>query len=301
VGDRVKVVFLSQLKFLRTLACKVTSGFLLVVLASCGGGSSNDSGGTTATQLQGYYQATALIGGLNKEFMALIVPSTGVNAKWYGWHFISEDVNGDGNEANLFTGTLSLGSNGAAQSTNSGVLSFSSAVPWKEGTGSIGITKGSLSSYVANMNYTPAGSTQVQVAMNATAAANNVYQFNQTSTHASLTGTWNGAWSSAGNVITANLVFQNNGTLLSATTFVNCNVNSAAPNGLSLTPVSGANYFNATVTLPVTLCSWSTTNPKILTGVGFIHASGLPLTPNRLELMLIDDQGRGIISFRGVK
>jgi len=174
--------------------------------------------------------------------MSLVVPTTGVNAKWYGWHFIGEDVNGDGNEANLFTGTLSLGSNGAAQSTNSGVLSFSSAVPWKEGTGSIGITKGSLSSYVANMNYTPAGSTQVQVAINATAAANNVYQFNQTSTHASLTGSW-----------------------------------------------------------PVTLCSWSTTNPKILNGVGFIHASGLPLTPNRLELMLIDDQGRGIISFRGVK
>lgn len=282
---------------------------------ACGGSSSNDSStasnptssnssnnnSDSSTQLQGFYQATALIGGVNKEFMSLVVPTTGVNAKWYGWHFIHEDVNNVGDEANLFTGTLSLGSNGVAQSSNSGILSYSSAIPWKEGTGSIGITQGSLSSYVANMNYTPAGSTQVQVVMNATAAANNVYQFNQTSTHASLTGSWSGAWSSAGNVITANLVFQNNGTLQSATTFVNCDVNSTAPNGLSLTPVSGANYFNATVTLPVTQCSWSTTNPKILTGVGFIHASGIPLTPNRLELMLIDSNGRGIISFRGVK
>ena len=301
MGDCVKVSCLSPLKLLRTLAWKVAGSFLLVVLASCGGGSSNDSGGTTATQLQGYYKATALIGGLNKEFMSLVVPTTGVNAKWYGWHFIHEDVNNFGDEANLFTGTLSLGSNGAAQSTNSGILSFSSAVPWKEGTGSIGITQGSFSSYVANINYTPVGSTLVQVAMNATAAANNIYQYNQSSTHASLTGTWNGAWSSDGNVITANLVFQNNGTLQSATTFVNCNVNSAAPNGLSLTPVAGANYYTLTVTLPVSLCSWSTVNPKILTGIGFIHASGIPLTPDRLELMLIDANGRGIISYRGVK
>lgn len=291
---------------------------MLATLVACGGTSSNDSSTAASslssnsnsnsannnsdsnTQLQGFYQATALIGGVNKEFMSLVVPTTGVNAKWYGWHFIHEDTNGVGDEANLFTGTLSLGSNGVAQSTDSGILSFSSAVPWKEGTGSIGITQGSLSSYVANMNYTPAGGTQVQVVMNATAAANNVYQFNQTSTHASLTGSWNGAWSSAGNVITANLLFQNNGTLQSATTFVNCDVNSA-PNGLSLTTVAGANYFTVTVTLPVSACSWSTLTPKTLTGVGFIHASGIPLTPNRLELMLIDSNGRGIISFRGVK
>ena len=87
----------------------------------------------------------------------------------------------------------------------------------------------------------------------------------------------------------------------SATTFVSCNVNSAAPNGLTLTPVAGASYYNVTVTLPVSLCSWSTVNPKILTGVGFIHASGIPLTPDRLDLMLIDSNGRGIISYRGVK
>lgn len=292
---------MNQLKLLRILVHKLTGGFLLLALASCGGGSSDGSGGTTATQLQGYYQATALIGGINKEFMSLVVPTTGVNAKWYGWHFIHEDTNGVGDEANLFTGTLSLGSNGVAQSTDSGILSFSSPVPWKEGTGSIGITQGSLSSYVANMNYTPAGSTQVQVGINATAGANNIYQFNQSSTHASLTGTWNGAWSSAGNVITASLEFKNNGTLQNATTFVDCDVNSAAPNGLSLTPVAGANYFTVAVTLPVaTLCSWSTSSPKILTGIGFIHGTGISPS-NRLELMLIDSNGRGIISYRGVK
>jgi hypothetical protein len=299
VGGSLKVSFLSPLKLLRTQARKIAGSFALVVLASCGGGSSDGSGGTT-TQLKGYYQATALIGGISKEFMTLIVPSTGVNANWYGWHFIAEDINNVGDEANLFTGTLSLGSNGAAQSNNSGILSYSSAVPWKDGAGSIGITQGSLSGFVGNMNYTPTGSAQVQVAMNATVAANNIYQFSQTSSHASLTGTWTGAWSSAGNVITSNLVFLNNGTLQSATTFVSCDVNSA-PNGLSLTPVTGANYFTVTVTLPVSLCSWSTVTPKILTGIGFIHASGFPLTPDRLELMLIDSNGRGIISYRGVK
>ena len=300
MGGSLKVSFLNPLKLFRTVARKIAGSFLLVVLTSCGGGSSDDSSGTTATQLQGYYQATALIGGFTKEFMTLIVPGTGVNANWYGWHFIAEDSNNVGDEANLFTGTLSLGSNGAAQSNNSGILSYSSPVTWKEGTGSISITEGSLSKFVGNMNYTPTGSAQVQVAINATAAANTTYQYSQTASHASLTGTWNGAWSSAGNVITSSLVFLNNGTLQSATTFVSCDVNSA-PNGLSLTPVTGANYFTVTVTLPVSLCSWSTGTPKILTGIGFIHASGIALTPDRLELMLIDSNGRGIISYRGVK
>lgn len=301
MGGCVKVSFLNPLHFLRTLGRKVAGSFLLVVLASCGGGSSDDSGGTTATQLQGYYQATALIGGVSKEFMTLIVPSTGTNANWYGWHFIHEDVNNVGDEANLFTGTLSLGSNGVAQSNNSGIFSYSSAVPWKEGTGTMSITLGSLSRFVGNVYYTPTGSTQIQVAMNATAADNNIYQYSQSSVNASLTGTWNGTWSSSGDVVTASLVFGNNGILANTTTAWNCDMNSAAPNGLKLSPVSGANYFTVTVTLPVSLCSWSTVNPKTLTGIGFIHASGIPLTPDRLELMLIDSNGRGIISYRGVK
>jgi hypothetical protein len=285
------VVYLSQLKLLRTLACKVTGGFLLVVLASCGGGSSNDSGGTTATQLQGLYRASPL----TREFMSFVIPTTSGNATWYGWHFVQD------NSAHLFKGTIKLGSNGAAQSNSNEILSLSSDNPWTKGSGSVVISQGSLNSFQATLNFITLNNAAVTVLLNATSPANDAYQYNQSSDVLSLTGVngWTGFWSSAGATVAGTLKFNNDGTLNNLATFVNCNVNDVAPNGLKLTSVTGANYFTLSVTLPFAACSWTPNTSKTLTGIGFIHRLG---GTSVLELMLIDPvDGRGIISYRGVK
>lgn len=229
--------------------------------------------------------------------MSFVVPTSSGNATWYGWHFVQDNM------AHLFKGNVILGANGAAESNNNGILSFSSDNPWINGSGSVVISQGSLNSFQASLNYTPLGTAPVTVSLSATSPANNAYQYNQSSSVLSLTGIWTGVWSSAGNVIGGDLTFNNDGTLdiNAVANFVNCNVNATAPNGLKLVSVTGANYFTLSVTLPQSLCTWSTAGSKTLTGIGFIHASGIALTPNRLELMLIDSNGRGIISYRGVK
>jgi hypothetical protein len=290
---------------------------------ACGGSSSNDSStasnptssnssnnnSDSSTQLQGFYQATALIGGVNKEFISLVVPTTGVNAKWYGWHFIHEDINNVGDEANLFTGTLTLGVNGVAQSSNNSILSFTNPVAWKTGTGTISITQGSFTKYLATLIYTPDTRAQVQISITATAAANSEYVFTQPATYTSLKGTWTGAWSSKGDSVGATLVFNNvdeviggvtksPGMLISTATGWNCNVNSTTPLRLT-SDIDGRNFFTVAVTLPPSICHWSNQGvDTALTGVGFVHISG---TNSILDLMLLDSNGRGIISFRGVK
>ena len=306
VGDCVKVSCLSPLKLLRTLAWKVAGSFLLVVLASCGGGSSNDSGGTTATQLQGLYLSRSIIDGAARDFMGFVIPTSNGNAKWYGWHFFYEDNAGVvGEEANLFTGTLSLGVNGAAQSTNNGILSFTNPVAWKHGIGTIAITQGSLTKYLADLIYLPEARARVQISINATAASNVEYIFNQPATYTSLKGTWTGAWSGKDGRTGATLSFEDAvsngkpaGTLLNTVTNWDCNVNAAVPLKLSLDS-EVRNFFTVAVTLPASCTSSDLGINKPLSGIGIVHFSG---ANSILNLMLIDDTtGRGIISYRGVK
>ena len=282
---------MSPLKLLRTQARKIAGSFALVVLASCGGGSSDGSGGTTATQLQGYYQASPQ----TREFMSFVVPTSSGNATWYGWHFVQDNM------AHLFKGNIVLGANGAAESNNNGILSLSSANPWVNGSGSVVISQGGLNSFQATLNFTTDNNAAVTVLLSATSPTNVSYQYNQSSDVSSLAGVngWTGFWSSAGAIVAGTLKFNNDGTLNNPAIFVDCDVNDVAPKGLKLTSVTGANYFTMSVTLPRTACTWTLVTSKTLTGIGFIHILGASTV---LELMLIDPvDGRGIISYRGIK
>jgi hypothetical protein len=247
-----------------------------------------------------------MIDGAARDFMGLVIPTSSGNAKWYGWHFFYEDnVGVVGEEANLFTGTLSLGVNGAAQSTNNGILSFTNHEAWQPGTGTISITQGSFTKYLADLIYRPDTRPQVQISITATAAANAEYLFNQSASYTSLKGTWTGAWSGKDGRTGATLSFEDAvtngkpaGTLLNTVTNWDCNVNATAP--LKLSPDSdGRNFYTVAVTLPASCTSSDLGINKSLSGVGVIHFSG---ANSILNLMLIDETtGRGIISYRGSK
>ena len=276
MGDGVKVVYLNQLNFLRTLACKVTGGFLLVVLASCGGSSSNDSGGTTATQLQGFYQASVGVG--SKEFISLVLPSSGGSSPWYGWYFKGPTLNAD---PYLYSGNLILGVNGAAQTNGASIRIYESGTL---GSRSANFSQSSLNSFQATI--TNVG-TQTSEAMTATA---------QGILQTSLQGTWTGTWSSKGSILpNKDIVLDANGASTSMDAIGTCNNN----NTLRLT---GSSIYTASITINgATNCDWSALNApsKTLTGVGFVHLSTIA-GKNRLELMLLDTDGSGI-SFRGDK
>lgn len=269
--------FLNPLHFLRTLGRKVAGSFLLVFLASCGGGSSDDSGGTTATQLQGYYQASVGVG--NKEFISLVMPNSGGSSPWYGWYFKGPTLNSD---PYLISGNLVLGVNGAAQSDGASIHIYESGTL---GSRSANFSQASLSSFQATI--TNVG-TQTSESMTATA---------QSILQTSLLGTWIGTWSSKGSFYgLKNIVFDTNGTITSMDSIGDC-TNIA----LQLTPSVGANTYNASIVISAANnCAWAPLNApsKTLNGIAFIHASPAVGKTKRLELMLLDTDGSGI-SFRG--
>lgn len=267
---------MSPLKLLRTLARKVAGSFLLLVLASCGGGSSNDSGGTTATQLQGYYQASVGVG--SKEFISLVLPSSGGSSPWYGWYFKGPTLDAD---PYLYSGNLILGVNGAAQTNGASIRIYESGTL---GSRSANFSQSSLNSFQATI--TNAG-TQTSETMTATA---------QGILQTSLQGTWTGTWSSKGSILpNKNIVLNANGASTSMDAIGSCNNN----NTLQLT---GSSIYTASITINgATNCDWSALNApsKTLNGVGFVHLSPIA-GKNRLELILLDTDGSGI-SFRGDK
>jgi hypothetical protein len=276
VGGRVKVVYLSQPTFLRTLARKVAGFFLILVLASCGGNSSNDSGGTTATQLQGFYQASVGVG--SKEFISLVLPSSGGSSPWYGWYFKGPTLNAD---PYLYSGNLILGVNGAAQTNGASIRIYESGTL---GSRSANFSQSSLNSFQATIT-----NVGTQTSETMTATAQGILQ-------TSLEGTWTGTWSSKGSILPdKDIVLDANGASTSMEAIGTCNNN----NTLRLT---GSSIYTASITINgATNCDWSALNApsKTLTGVGFVHLSTIP-GKNRLELILLDADGSGI-SFRGDK
>ena len=277
VGGSLKVSFLSPLKLLRTQARKIAGSFALVVLASCGGGSSDGSGGTTATQLQGYYQASVGVG--NKEFISLVMPSSGGSSPWYGWYFKGPTLNSD---PYLYSGNLVLGVNGAAQSNGASIHVYESGTLASR---SANFSQSSLSSFQATI--TNVG-TQTSESMSATA---------QGILQTTLLGTWIGTWSSRGSFYgLKNIVFDTNGTITSMDSIGDC-TNIA----MQLTPSVGTNTYSASIAISAANnCVWAPLNApsKTLNGIAFIYASPVVGKTKRLELMLLDTDGSGI-SFRG--
>jgi hypothetical protein len=283
VGDGVKVVYLNQLNFLRTLACKVTGGFLLVVLASCGGNSSNDSGGTAATQLQGYYLAN--IGG--SDFITLVLPAVNGVAPWYGWYFRTGG-NLDHLDPYLYSGNLVLGVNGAAQSIGTN-LKVSASGTLKT------LDNSAIFSQASSTGFQAIATTNTQQTINFNATAQPVLQTTLNGT------TWQGYWSSRGDDLNTlkSISFSAPTTMDS---FASCKIN---PNELQLTPRAG-DLYDASIILRSDapgVCLWVPGGSASVTleGIGFIHTSPVA-GKKRLELMFFPTtsgtNGSGI-SFRG--
>ena len=273
VGGSLKVSFLSPLKLFRTLARKAAGSFLLVVLTSCGGGSSNDSSGTTATQLQGFYQGT--VGG--NEFISLVLPASGGIARWYGWYFAGADVN----NGFLYFGNIQLGVNGAAQSVASSVSYYKSG---NLSSQSVTFQQASLSGF----NATITDSLSPNYSLSATSQSTLQDSLENT--------TWTGNWSNGTDVTNVAVHdFHSAGTLTSTISFLPCD---NANNSLVLTTEPGTNYYKAELTIySSTGCTWAVAPipSQKLTGIGFIH---LVAGVKRFEIMLLDTNGKGV-SYRG--
>lgn len=236
------------------------------------------------TSLAGLYQARAGVSA--QEFISLVLPSSANpnNADWYGWYFRGPNPNTD---PYLFSGTLSLGNNGAAASADlradtSGTL----------GLGSASLSNASAAGFHASI---AAMAQQLAFEFDASAAPLVDYKFDRTAELADLTTRWSGNWSSAGSSYNASLGFiaQGANAVLSANSSLwDCDVSA-----LTLSPLTVGNAYSAKLVMPTrTGCSWTPSSaPQTLNGVAFVHRVG---TQNQLELMLLDNAGRGV-SFRG--
>lgn len=270
------MVYLSQPTFLRTIARKVAGNFLLLVLVSCGGGSSNDSVGTTATQLQGFYQGT--VGG--KEFISLVLPANAGVARWYGWYFNGADVN----NGFLYFGNLLLGVNGAAQSAGSTLSYYQSGIL---STQSVMIRQASLNGFNATITDSP-NPEYFLISTSQSTLQNSLENI--------APKTWSGKWSNKGSVTaTPTHDFYASGTLTSTVTFGSCN---NPNNSLVLALEPGTNYYKAELTIySSTGCNWAVAPilSQKLTGIGFVHmAAGI----KKFDLMVLNSDGSGI-SYRG--
>lgn len=276
----------------RSLLLWVTA--VLLLLSGCGGNGSAIGDGPSldnppntpainTTVLQGLYQANA--GASSQEFISLVLPSTGSTAQWYGWYFRGPSVNAD---PYLFSGELDLGLNGAAQSNAGGIKAYTSS---SLGTGSVTLSNASVAGFHASLS---SMASQTAIDFDASAASALNYQFETVALAADLAGRWSGPWSSAGSVYGAStLTFANTGALVSNASGFPCDVSR-----LSLVPRATGNAFTASLLIPAaTTCSWAPlSTPKTLNGIAFIHT--LADSSRRLEVMLLDSDGRGM-SFRG--
>ncbi|MFZ2738137.1 MAG: hypothetical protein WBI20_11070 [Burkholderiaceae bacterium] len=272
--------------------CRVLSLAALLALAACGGNGGSSTGDNpppadnpdSTTTLQGFYQASA--GPSGQEFLSLILPFTSGSVQWWGWYFRGPDSNAD---PYLFSGVLDLRQDGTAQSNAAGIKAFTSGAL---GTGSVSVSNASLERFHASAT---AVASQTALDFDASAAPSSNYNVNRVALPADLEGRWSGTWSSDRSVYgSSTMTFSNTGALTSNATNFPCSVT-----GLSLPPHTSGNAFSASLVVPVnTLCSWTPlSTPKTLNGIAFIHTLANSST-RRLELMLLDSDGRGI-SFRG--
>jgi len=271
--------------------CRILAIVPWLALSACGGGGGGGSDVTStsknspdsATALNGFYQARTV--GSSHEFISLLLPSSSSSVQWYGWYFKSQSVNAD---PTLLSGFLDLGVNGAAQSNPAGIRAFISG---SLASGSVSMSNASLAGFHANV---PAVSGQTALDFDAVSAPATEYPLATVASAAALAGRWSGPWSSAGSVYGAStLTFSNTGGLLTNATGFPCDVSQ-----LSLVSRSAGNAFSASLVIPAaTLCTWAPlSTPKTLNGIAFIHTPAG--SSRRLEVMLLDTDGRGI-SFRG--
>ena len=269
---------------------------LALLLAACGGqlGSPTSSSGTAPTapvipltDVTGLFSGGA--SGTGAEFLSLITPN-GNQVNWYGWYFLR----GDGLAPYLYSGSLVLGTAGAAQSAANALLVSEAGM---RRSASASLTQGSASGFRAEVTVNRTDAPSTPFTLTASALPASAYNAKAAASTSALTGSWTGVLSSGLSTYQSILQFDASGKLLRNSAQWECALDSVG-SALQLNPGNGANFFSASVTIPARSgCAWAPlSSAKSLTGAAVVQrlASG----EDQLDMILIDGTGDGI-SYRG--
>jgi hypothetical protein len=285
--------------FTSSLSASLLACLLAVGISACGGGGGNEVISVTppattpevppATLITAGAYVGSLIGksdNLPKEWVTILLPTepaSGGSTKFYGLHY--DDANPD-----IYTGT------GQITGTSSASLPQITFYPYlatsvRTGTGTLSsIRAGEVR---ASLNF-PSTSTA-----NALAISNLDHQFpagyvyNTPASLESVQGNWQGNLSyGSGSSGTFSISISSAGVFSSAMSFLgDCQLSQGA-----LTPnFDGSNLFKLTVNIPsATLCTQSNLGGKTLTGAAFVTKSTVTGKTQRLYLVGVTSDGRGI-------
>ena len=258
------------------------------LVSGCGGGGSSASTGasvdtpappiTTTLTVPGAYVAS-LIG---KDWVGILLRTTGGSGSvtnFYGMHYNATDPD-------LFSGSGAI--TGTTTATLTRVFYYPNiAAAVRAGTGTItNLGNGTIRS---DLSFPATGLEQGKV-LSVAASQPSAYQYNSPASLGSVQGTWQGRWSygvgyvdnftlniSGQGEVSTSLIFQQDCALTQA---------ALAPN------FDGTNLFTFTVTIPTaTQCSLKS---QTLNGAAFVTTSPLAGKSQRLYLIGVTTDGRGI-------
>ncbi len=254
---------------------------ITISLTACGGGgSSTDTPGVTpSTALIAPGAYIGSVGG--KEWVSILLPTSATATNFYALHY-------NGTDPDIYSGS------GQITGTNSATLSRvylypDNSKPVRTGTGTLSsLGNGAVR---AALSFAAAG-TEIGKDISIDHSAPTGYAYNTAATLASVQGTWQGRWSyglgfadnmslnvSAQGAVTSSMLFQNDCQLSQS---------NLAPN------YDGSNLFTWTLSVPAaTVCSTSF-GGQTLTGSAFISPSPVAGKTQRLYLVGVTTDGRGI-------
>ena len=285
--------FLQHLTSTNRFGCwprAVCSALLLAGLSACGGGGGSNTPQTPTVSLitPGAYigSLTGKSDNLPKEWVSILLPTepaSGGTTQFYALHY--DDANPD-----IYSGK------GQIVGTSSATLTQVAYYPYlatavRNGTG----TLSSISSNEvrASLNFPSTTSANAWVISNLDHKLPTGYVYNTPATLDAVQGNWQGGLSygsGSNGVFTINV--STLGVLSSAMSFLgDCQFNQGA-----LTPIfDGSNLYKFTASLPsATACTQSNLGGKSLNGAAFIAKSPVAGKTQRLYLVGITTDGRGI-------
>jgi hypothetical protein len=264
---------------------------LTSVLSACGGGGSSSTGsGTTqppgapSTMAPGVYLGTKVtVDGveISKDWVSMVLPtspaSTG-NAQFYALHYNAADPD-------IYSGTGQVV--GKSSATISSLLLYhKNATSARTGTGSLS----SPSNGVVRAELNFAATTLAAKTISLDHSAPSGYIANTPATLSAVQGTWQGLWSyGVGSADNYSISVSAQGIVSSLAAFQNdCQITQSA-----FTPnFDGTNLFGFTLTIPnATQC---TLKNQTLTGAAFVMPSPVAGKTQRLYLVGVATDGRGI-------
>ncbi len=260
---------------------------VLVGLAGCGGGGGGGGEGspqivnenpTTSvpTVIKGFYTGT--LG--SHELISVVTP----DMEFFALHFRSTT------KPDIYSGTLNLGVNGAANATTAGLIADVSGIlrPWMAS-----LTNGSADAYTGNLT----ASLQEPLLFTVSKPLSSVYQVVHQALLSEISGDWRGFWSDEGAESELNIAIDSSGVmrLPFGSKVKNCGLSA------SITPINTVNIYKVVLTIPLqTNCprTEGKFNDVVLNGAAVIYKFPIDGKTSRLELIAVDAKGSGI-SFRG--